>query len=596
MLPKKVSTPAIEPTSSIACGAHWTLLITAKGEVWGTGGNSGGQLGLGHKKSTTAFTKVEQLAKVSMKRIAAGHHTAAVSVEGELYFWGTSAFGEELLPRKVVAISSKVSDVAVGGTMGVALDAVGKVWVWGSNSLGELGVNDYDPRGTPFLLNKLKNKHIGSLSCGKSFVIARCHKSAESLSCAAPSDSYVSRLNESNSTLFPEVNMSGDSNFSLKDPNQNLVLVLTRQRDFIEETLEKERNDKRNLENKNSELKAEIMNLKSCIERIEKEKMEGVNSTNEVIDRLNTVSHKLEEAYSNIAELEKDTEFLKKTLQDKDEQLDEARKMQEQVKKKYAKAKKTIQAHIEVQEKLVKENDGLMQKLEAQQMEYNAELNQFKEISPKQTGKIEKLRSQLIESNTIKEHQAKLIEENEIKIASLTNIATELQEKAQSDESEKASLQNELAKQRSLCSKYQEELKELDKQFRQVKKGVKKTLTTEKSKTEDLQQQHKETLFTLQSENSRLQKRVEHLENELQYSNDQIVQLNTIKQDLENRNHKLIYSLSHCTKDYEKTHSQQAENFALLSKSPPKNLIVSPISSKAVPAFGTCLTNSILQE
>lgn len=589
MLPKKV----ISCASSIACGNYWTFVVTSKGEVWGTGGNDNGQLGLGHKKSVIAFTKLEHLGKVHVKRVAAGHHTAALSSDGDLYFWGTGVFGEELIPRRVSAITSKVCDFAVGGTMGAALDALGKVWVWGSNNLGELGVNDYDPRATPFQLTKLK--HIASLSCGKSFILARCHKKNTMVS-----DSYVSRgdkLSESNLSSLPEGTISNvDSNFSQRDPNQNLVLVLTRQRDYLEEVLDKERNEKKSVENKNTELRAEITTLKTYIERIEKEKIDSMNNTNELIDKLNTTNHKLEETYTKLTQTETTNNQLLKSIEETNAQLNESNKNYEQLKKKYTKAKKTINAHMEAQEKLVKENEVLIQKLKTQQEEYSDELNRFKEISPEQDVKIEELQNQLVELDTIKQHQAKLIEEGEAKIAALTNVATELQERVQINEGEKEELQAELTKQKSLCNKYQEDLRELDKEFKQVKKGVKKTIITEKTKTEDMQQQHKEIIYNLQTENDKLMKRIEHLENEVKNSNDQVLQLNTIKQDLESRNQKLIYSLSHCTRTHERTLSQQTENLnstLLNDRSPPKNLIVA-VSSKPLPEFGSCLTNSTL--
>ena len=584
--------PVMSSVIFVTCGNHWTFVITNKGEVWGTGGNENGQLGLGHKKSTIVFTKIEQLAKVKIKKVAAGCHTGALSVDGDLYFWGTGVFGEELFPRKVVVLSSKLCDLAIGGTIGVALDVSGKVWVWGSNNFGELGIGNYDPCITPFQLKKLKNKHIASINCGKSFVVVRCQRKT-----AVIGDSYGSegdKVSELNSTLMAEGTISNiDSDFSLKDPNQNIILVLTRQRDYLEETLDKERNEKKSVENKNSELRSEIATLKNCIERIEKEKIESMNNTNELIDKLNTTTHKLDEAYKKIAEIEKHNEALLKSIEDKEMVVSEVNKFHDNTKKKYTKAKKTIHAHIEAQEKLVKENDVLMQKLKAQKEKYEVELNRHKEVSPKKNIKIEELQSQLIESNTIKEHQAKLIEENEMKIASLTNMVQGLQDRVHNIESEKADLQNELLKQKSLTSKYEEDLKELDKEFRQVKKAIKKTIITEKSKTEDIQQQYKETIQALQTENDKLTKQMQHLQTELRNSQDQILHLNNIKLDLESRNHKLIYSLTHCTKDRERTRSQQIENFTLINgKSPPRNLIVSAISSKPEVEFDTCITNS----
>ena len=57
-------------------------------------------------------------------------------------------------------IDSEIIDVSVGGCFGAALDKDGLVWTWGSNSKGELGVGDYEPRPYPYPVTHLKNKKV----------------------------------------------------------------------------------------------------------------------------------------------------------------------------------------------------------------------------------------------------------------------------------------------------------------------------------------------------------------------------------------------------------------------------------------------------
>jgi len=67
--------------------------------------------------------------------------------EGTLYFWGTGVFGSFFEPKLVDDLD--IIQVSIGGCFGAALDRDGLVWTWGSNSNGELGLGDFDPRAYP---------------------------------------------------------------------------------------------------------------------------------------------------------------------------------------------------------------------------------------------------------------------------------------------------------------------------------------------------------------------------------------------------------------------------------------------------------------
>ena len=65
-----------------------------------------------------------------------------------------------------------IVDMSIGGCFGAALDRDGLVWTWGSNSNGELGLGDFDPRPYPQPVSHLKNKPVQKIACGGAFAIA----------------------------------------------------------------------------------------------------------------------------------------------------------------------------------------------------------------------------------------------------------------------------------------------------------------------------------------------------------------------------------------------------------------------------------------
>lgn len=172
LIPKDISSTFKEKIADISAGICNTCAVTDSGIVWAMGGNSTGQLGIGNKKASSIPVKIKELEKTKIKKITCGHHTAALSEDGELYVWGTSVFGELLTPAKLDIPNVKLQDVHVGGNFGAALDQNGKIWTWGLNTAGELGVGDYDARISPIKSPQLDSKTVVAFSCGGSHAIA----------------------------------------------------------------------------------------------------------------------------------------------------------------------------------------------------------------------------------------------------------------------------------------------------------------------------------------------------------------------------------------------------------------------------------------
>lgn len=148
------------------------MAMVESGEVRASGGNSFGQLGLGHRVSAETPQRVEAFLPGQVSRLACRHHSAAITFDGELYLWGTGAFGEYLAPQKMKNIDSPVTDVSLGGCFGVATDSDGKIWAWGSNRSGELGLGDCESRALPCCVSATRDTPVARVACGTSHVVA----------------------------------------------------------------------------------------------------------------------------------------------------------------------------------------------------------------------------------------------------------------------------------------------------------------------------------------------------------------------------------------------------------------------------------------
>jgi X-linked retinitis pigmentosa GTPase regulator len=109
---------------------------------------------------------VDSLNFWTVVKIEAGFQSACINKEGELFLWGRGVFGEYPFPQKILTISNKVKEVSLGNTISVAVDEKGLAWGWGTNTCGELGVGDKEPRIHPFPILSLKGKTVTKVVCG----------------------------------------------------------------------------------------------------------------------------------------------------------------------------------------------------------------------------------------------------------------------------------------------------------------------------------------------------------------------------------------------------------------------------------------------
>ena len=116
--------------------------------------------------------RIEDLDRHNIVKIACGHHSAALTDKGEIFIWGTGIFGEHLSPIQFTQNGVLFRDIDIGGFFGAAIDENRLVWTWGSNTSGELGLGDFEPKIAPFPNMSLQSKRVSQLSCGGSFVIA----------------------------------------------------------------------------------------------------------------------------------------------------------------------------------------------------------------------------------------------------------------------------------------------------------------------------------------------------------------------------------------------------------------------------------------
>ena len=137
----------------VACGSHHTLALSNDNKIWVTGSNSVGQIGLSIKTRTYGFI---ELKGHRAKQIACGeNHSAFIDSNGNLYTFGhrfDHKLGRDVrdgyeIPGKVsIPGNIPVIQVSCGVNHTACIDANNEIWVFGSNQSGELGLGETEFR------------------------------------------------------------------------------------------------------------------------------------------------------------------------------------------------------------------------------------------------------------------------------------------------------------------------------------------------------------------------------------------------------------------------------------------------------------------
>ncbi|XP_048396078.2 X-linked retinitis pigmentosa GTPase regulator [Stegostoma tigrinum] len=160
---------------SISCGDEHTAFVTENGKLYIFGSNNWGQLGLGTKNTINKPTCVKALKSEKVKLIACGrNHTLVCTEQGNVYAAGDNSEGqlglghteERTAFQRVEFFTSqkKIKHLAAGSNISAALTEDGKLFMWGDNSEGQIGLDTKSNASVPHQVDV--GKSISWVSCG----------------------------------------------------------------------------------------------------------------------------------------------------------------------------------------------------------------------------------------------------------------------------------------------------------------------------------------------------------------------------------------------------------------------------------------------
>jgi alpha-tubulin suppressor-like RCC1 family protein len=169
---------------SVAAGIAHTLALRADETVWAWGDNGYGELGMGGPTSAFTNSPVQSIGLTQIVAIAAGgSHSVALDQNGNVWTWGDNYSGQLGLgaggPSSYTTVPTLVSNlpnaiaIAGGYQHTIALTSDTRVWTWGDNSWGQLGLGTNCPSSStsvPTMVPTISN--VVAIAGGDSFTLA----------------------------------------------------------------------------------------------------------------------------------------------------------------------------------------------------------------------------------------------------------------------------------------------------------------------------------------------------------------------------------------------------------------------------------------
>uniref|UniRef100_A0A6B2KW11 Protein kinase domain-containing protein n=1 Tax=Arcella intermedia TaxID=1963864 RepID=A0A6B2KW11_9EUKA len=170
---------------AMACGLRQSLVLTADGKLWCFGRNTNGELGIKYvDKNNNLLTQVDTPQEIpffndiKIKQIACGVNSSMVlTVEGVVYVFGNNSVGQLGLgisqgenvfqPTLLNLLSDKVVvKIACKGRFAMLITDEGQLYGFGENSFGQLGLACKETQFRPRLVAAFGEKKVVDVECG----------------------------------------------------------------------------------------------------------------------------------------------------------------------------------------------------------------------------------------------------------------------------------------------------------------------------------------------------------------------------------------------------------------------------------------------
>jgi myosin-5 len=161
----------------LSSGDEHTIMVDYCNDIYIWGGNSSGQLGLGHSRDTKNIIKLESLGKNIRSVTAKGKKNYIVAGDGNIYSWPNKNSAHKFVASPVSVLDQKAefSQISCGHDFAIGMTINGLLYSFGENKNGQLGLGHTQETKEFQRIETLREygEKITEVSCGHQHSICK---------------------------------------------------------------------------------------------------------------------------------------------------------------------------------------------------------------------------------------------------------------------------------------------------------------------------------------------------------------------------------------------------------------------------------------
>ncbi|OQR87502.1 hypothetical protein THRCLA_10453 [Thraustotheca clavata] len=177
--PKHVDDFLKKLCKQIACGDKFSIILTENGEVYACGEGQMGQLGQGRctKLMHPMLTLLAEKHDLFVQVACGWAHALALTGSGRLFAWGFNHYGQlgvddtktRFFPEEIPGLLFK--QVYASGNYSAAISSAGRLYTWGNGSSGKLGHQNHENIYRPKVVQAVQDTYIRSIACASDHML-----------------------------------------------------------------------------------------------------------------------------------------------------------------------------------------------------------------------------------------------------------------------------------------------------------------------------------------------------------------------------------------------------------------------------------------